>query len=99
VSFLRLIEKITNGTSIVINETGTSVLVRPGTLPGGKYSHTCPPSRSIGYFLEAIVPLGVFSKIPLEVRFDGITGEEGRDMTVRISASFERKVSSLTVYA
>lgn len=82
VSFLRLIEKITNGTSIVINETGTSVLVRPGTIPGGKYTHTCPTSRSIGYFLEAVVPLGIFGKVGLEIKFDGITGEEGRDMTV-----------------
>ncbi len=82
VSFLRLIEKVTNGTSIVINETGTSVLVRPGTIPGGKYTHTCPTSRSIGYFLEAVIPLGVFGKVGLEIKFDGITGEEGRDLTV-----------------
>lgn len=82
VSLLRLVEKITNGTTIEISYTGTTILMHPGLLPGGSYSHICPISRSIGYWLEILVALGPFGKKPLEVRLEGITGEEGRDMSV-----------------
>ena len=41
-SFLRLIEKITNGCGIKINETGTKVSYKPGVLVGGiGHSHDC----------------------------------------------------------
>ncbi|KAJ9103135.1 hypothetical protein QFC21_002557 [Naganishia friedmannii] len=82
VSFLRLIEKLTNGTTIEISYTGTTVLLHPGLLPGGTYTHTCPTSRGIGYFLEPLVVLGCFGKRALEITLDGITGEEGRDLSV-----------------
>jgi RNA 3'-terminal phosphate cyclase-like protein len=79
---LRLLEKITNGTTIEISYTGTTVLVHPGLLPGGSYTHTCPLTRPIGYFLETLLVLGPFGKRPLDVRLEGITGEEGKDMSV-----------------
>lgn len=82
VSFLRLVEKVTNGTTIEISYTGTTVLLHPGLLPGGIFTHTCPLSRSIGYFLEPLVVLGCFGKRALEIRMDGITSEEGRDLSV-----------------
>ncbi|KAJ9116193.1 hypothetical protein QFC20_000873 [Naganishia adeliensis] len=82
VSFLRLVEKITNGTTIEISYTGTTLLLHPGLLPGGTFTHTCPLSRSVGYFLEPLVVLGCFGKRPLEIRMDGITSEEGRDLSV-----------------
>eukprot|EP00559_Dactyliosolen_fragilissimus_P002118 CAMPEP_0184872218 /NCGR_PEP_ID=MMETSP0580-20130426/41158_1 /TAXON_ID=1118495 /ORGANISM="Dactyliosolen fragilissimus" /LENGTH=537 /DNA_ID=CAMNT_0027374975 /DNA_START=10 /DNA_END=1623 /DNA_ORIENTATION=+ len=41
-SFLRLIDKITNGSSIEINATGTQLRFRPGVLIGGSYHHDCP---------------------------------------------------------
>jgi len=41
-SFLRLIEKITNGCGIKINETGTKVSYKPGVLVGGiGHTHDC----------------------------------------------------------
>lgn len=82
ISLLRLVEKVTNGTTIEISVTGTSFLMHPGLLPGGTYIHTCHVGRSIGYYLEVLVPLGPFCKKPLDVTLYGITGEEGRDMTV-----------------
>jgi RNA 3'-terminal phosphate cyclase-like protein len=82
INLLRLIEKVTNGSTIEISVTGTSFLFHPGVLPGGSFQHTCHVGRSIGYYLEILVPLGPFCKKPLDVMLNGITGEEGRDMTV-----------------
>ncbi|KZO99398.1 18S rRNA biogenesis protein [Calocera viscosa TUFC12733] len=79
-SFLRLLEKITNGSHVEISYTGTSVLFRPGVLSGGVVSHDCPLSRSIGYFLEAIVPLAPFSKQRVELTLRGIT-TDARDLS------------------
>jgi RNA 3'-terminal phosphate cyclase-like protein len=83
INLLRLIEKVTNGSTIEISVTGTSFLFHPGVLPGGSFQHTCHVGRSIGYYLEVLVPLGPFCKKSLDVMLNGVTGEEGRDMTVR----------------
>ena len=61
-SFLRLIDQITNGTTIEINETGTQVKLRPGMLVGGMVDHECPVSRGVGWFLEPLLVLGGFGK-------------------------------------
>ncbi|CAE6426726.1 unnamed protein product [Rhizoctonia solani] len=80
-SFLRLVEKVTNGTAIEISYTGTSVLVKPGIISGGSITHECPLSRSIGYFLEPLVVIAPFSKKPLHLTLKGITSDE-RDLSV-----------------
>jgi RNA 3'-terminal phosphate cyclase-like protein len=72
-SFLRLLDAITNGTQMEINATGTQLKFRPGTLLGGEYEHQCPDSRSIGWFLEGILPLGPFGKESLTITFTGLT--------------------------
>ncbi|GMK53728.1 hypothetical protein CspeluHIS016_0103140 [Cutaneotrichosporon spelunceum] len=79
VNLLRLVEKVTNGSTIEINVTGTSFLFHPGLLPGGTYTHTCP--RSVGYYMEVLVPLAPFCKKPFSVTLNGITGEEGGDLS------------------
>jgi hypothetical protein len=68
-----------------LNSSGTSFLFHPGLLPGGSYSHTCHVGRPIGYYLELLVPLAPFCKKPFDANLFGVTGEEGRDMTVRLS--------------
>ena len=45
-SFLRLLDKLCNGTRVDINHTGTVVKYKPGLLIGGKVTHDCPPSRA-----------------------------------------------------
>ncbi|KAG9077770.1 hypothetical protein FS749_010307, partial [Ceratobasidium sp. UAMH 11750] len=80
-SFLRLIERVTNGTIIEISYTGTSVLVKPGIISGGPVTHDCPLSRSIGYFLEPIVSIAPFGKRPLQLTLKGVTSDE-RDLSV-----------------
>ncbi|KAL3911023.1 MAG: hypothetical protein SGILL_007449, partial [Bacillariaceae sp.] len=72
-SFLRLIDNITNGSKIEINATGTQLRFHPGTMLGGELSHQCPDSRSIGWFLEGVLPLAPFGKEALEITFSGIT--------------------------
>ena len=74
-SFLRLLEKLTTATIIVINHTGTQIQFQPGLINGGKVEHDCPNSRSIGYFLEACCALAPFSKHPFELTLNGITND------------------------
>jgi len=83
-SFLRLIEKITNGTKIVINISGTAVSFKPGIITGGQeLVHDCGTSRAIGYFLQPLIYLAPFSKLPFSVTLNGITNDE-QDLSVDI---------------
>jgi RNA 3'-terminal phosphate cyclase-like protein len=72
-SFLRLIDQMTNGSKLEINNTGTQIRFQPGVLLGGDIEHQCPESRSIGWFLEGILPLAPFGKEPLSIFLKGIT--------------------------
>lgn len=87
-SFLRLIDRMTNGSQIEINSTGTQLRFKPGVLLGGDIEHSCPipevdeistPANrekrpySIGWYLEGILPLAPFGKEALNVSLHGIT--------------------------
>ncbi|KAJ1990795.1 hypothetical protein GGI04_005991, partial [Coemansia thaxteri] len=73
VSLLRLLEKATNGSRIVISHTGSSVVLRPGMITGGRIEMDCPVSRGIGYYLEALVALAPFGKEQLVATLRGVT--------------------------
>ena len=73
VSLLRLFDKVTNGSKIVINETGTAVTFEPGQLTGGKISHDCVTSMSVIYYLEPIAALAPLCKEPLILQLKGST--------------------------
>ncbi|KAH7655230.1 RNA 3'-terminal phosphate cyclase type 2 protein [Dioscorea alata] len=76
VSLLRLLEKISDDCAVEINETGTKLRFKPGVVMGGKHLvHDCGLSRSIGYFLEPLIVLGIFGKKPLSIRLKGITND------------------------
>jgi RNA 3'-terminal phosphate cyclase-like protein len=62
-SFLRLIDRLTNGTTIEINATGTRLRLKPGILMGGQVEHDCPETRNVGWFLEGILPLAPFLRV------------------------------------
>ncbi|CAE7948046.1 RCL1 [Symbiodinium sp. KB8] len=52
-SFLRLLDKICDGSDISIDETGTTLRYKPGQIVGGSgLVHSCPSSRCLTYFLE-----------------------------------------------
>lgn len=88
-SFLTLLDRMTNGSTIEINATGTQLRFKPGVLLGGDIFHKCPISNSttqdesdfsasmrnvsVGWFLEGILPLAPFGKTPLQLTLEGIT--------------------------
>lgn len=73
ISFIRLLDKITNGTKIELNESGTSIYYIPGLLYGGELEHDCSLQRGIGYYLEGIMILAPFCKQPINLKLRGIT--------------------------
>ncbi|KAI3429824.1 hypothetical protein D9Q98_010137 [Chlorella vulgaris] len=75
-SLLRLLEKITNGCIIEINETGTSLRYKPGFVAGGAgLDHDCGTSRAVGYFLEPLALISLWGKKPLAITLRGITND------------------------
>ena len=76
VSFLRLLEAVTNGSHIEISYTGTTIIYRPGIIIGGELTHNCPPTKPVGYFIEPMLYLAPFSKKKFSIVFKGLTATE-----------------------
>lgn len=74
-SFLRLLDKLSNGMALEINETGTALKYNPGVLQGGVIEHDCGLSRSVGWFIEGVLPLLPFCKKPTSLTLTGITSD------------------------
>lgn len=92
--FLRLLEKITNGSKIEIGYTGTSLSFKPGTLVGGNVQHDCGTSREVGYYLEWIIVLAPFAKKELSLTLKGITTGEN-DLGVDLIRTVSLPILSL----
>ncbi|KKZ65046.1 18S rRNA biogenesis protein RCL1 [[Emmonsia] crescens] len=82
ISFLRLLEAVTNGSHMEISYTGTIVLYKPGLITGsapgsgasgGVITHEIPSNcaRGISYFLLPMCLLAPFSKSPFNILFTG----------------------------
>lgn len=82
ISFLRLLEAVTNGSQFVIGLTGTDLLYKPGLITGsapgsgasgGVIKHELPAecARGVSYFLIPLCLLAPFSKAPINVIFTG----------------------------
>ena len=82
ISFLRLLEAVTNGSQFVIGHTGTELLYKPGLITGsapgsgasgGVIKHELPAecTRGVSYFLIPLCLLAPFSKAPFNVLFTG----------------------------
>ena len=78
---LKLLEKVTNGSEIQINDTGTMVRFVPGQLIGGEIEHSCPPSRGLSYFLEVFACLAPFCKEKLKLTLRG-NGHSNLDLSI-----------------
>ncbi|KAF0687225.1 Aste57867_20987 [Aphanomyces stellatus] len=87
-NFLRLLDNVTNGSQIEINETGTVLKYTPGFIVGGTIEHDCGTKRAIGWFLEALVALAPFAKRPLVATLKGITNDD-----VDVSVDFFKAVT------
>ncbi len=95
---------MSDGCGIAINETGTTLRYNPGILLGGRISHDCGLSKSIGWFIEGIIPLAVFCKEPLHITFSGITNDSNdlsvdtiRHITLPLLRNFGIEGASLKV--
>lgn len=76
-SLLRLLDKLTNGMAVEINESGTALKYKPGVVVGGRrVSHDCGGGRAVGYFLEPVLLVSLFAKKPLDLTLTGITNDE-----------------------
>lgn len=83
ISFLRLLESLTNGSHIEISYTGTILLYKPGLITGsapgsgassaGVIKHEIPANntRGLSYFLLPICLLAPFSKAKFNIIFTG----------------------------
>ena len=82
ISFLRLLEAVTNGSQIEISYTGTTIVYKPGLITGssvgsgisgGVIRHEIAASctRGISYFLIPLCLIAPFSKSPVNVLFTG----------------------------
>lgn len=78
VCFVRLLDKVSAGATIQINETGTTLTYRPGLLVGSveKLSHDCHISRGISYYLQPILLLAPFCKHAVHLSLTGATHHE-----------------------
>jgi len=74
--FIRLLDKMTNGSKVEVNETGTSLSYQPGALVGGRVEHQCSLLRGVGYWLEPILCLAPFCKDPLNLSLSGATNHQ-----------------------
>ncbi|KAK7756826.1 hypothetical protein SLS62_001271 [Diatrype stigma] len=82
VSFLRLLEAVTNGSSMQISYTGTTLVYQPGLITGaaagygaadGVVEHQLPAAcrRGVTYFLLPLCLLAPFAKAHMNVRLAG----------------------------
>lgn len=98
ISFIRLLDKVTSGAVIQINETGTTLTFKPGLLIGGdRIAHECHPSRSVAYYLEPLLMLAPFCKLALNVTLRGPTHGESdvcADSVAGVSVPLLRRLTA-----
>ena len=89
VSFLQLIGQLTSGSVIEVNQSGTQVNFKPGVVinnPGHVgMSFDCNKARSIGFYIEGILPVVIFGKNKLNLTLRGLShapGDVGIDSIV-----------------
>lgn len=75
-SLLQLIKKITSGCKIEISPNRSRLHFVPGTIVGGNITHDCHVDRSITYYLEFLLCLGPFSKLPFDISLNGVTNDQ-----------------------
>lgn len=75
-----MVSTLSSGCEVDINETGTRLLYKPGSvccfcaestgfINGGKFQFHCGEERGIGYYLMGLLPLLLFGKVPSKIVF------------------------------
>lgn len=99
ISFVRLLDKLTHGSAVEINETGTTLRYRPGVLvghAGARASHDCHPSRGAAYYLEPLLMLAPFCKRGLNLTLRGPThapADPAADAVAAVSVPLLRRLT------
>lgn len=78
ISFLKLVQKITNGSKVEISKTGTIVKFTPGVITnnyGEEFEFVCHESRCLTYYLEGVVPIALYGKESLVCSLVGVTND------------------------
>ncbi|KAJ1612016.1 RNA 3'-Terminal Phosphate Cyclase-like protein [Cryptosporidium canis] len=83
-SLLHLLDCVTDGSKIKINDTGTTLNYTPGIIIGGGSSekpliHECHPSRSLSYYMEFLLMFIPFGRDSLCIKLTGTTDNSGTD--------------------
>ena len=78
VCLLKLIDKVTNGSMVNINHTGTKLIFRPGIITnndGVPFEYQCDLERSISYYMEPLIMIGLMGKAKLQGTLYGNTND------------------------
>ncbi|CAB4313249.1 unnamed protein product [Prunus armeniaca] len=76
VSLVKLLALVCHGCSFEINDTGTVFKFKPRIVMGRlTLEHDYGFERSIGYFLEPLILLGLFAKKPITITVKGFTND------------------------
>ncbi|CBZ53450.1 putative RNA 3' terminal phosphate cyclase [Neospora caninum Liverpool] len=92
-SLLRLLCKVTAGTRVHIDATGTVLTYVPGQLLGSDEDnpdslvHVCHPGRGLSYYLDVLLLLAPFCKNPLSISLSGVTDGSEFDPPVDLTRS------------
>lgn len=83
-SLLHLLDLVTDGSKIKINDTGTTLNYTPGIIIGGgspekPLVHECGNGRSLSYYMEFLLMFTPFGRDPLYIRLTGTTDNSGTD--------------------
>ncbi|EME29710.1 RNA 3'-terminal phosphate cyclase-like protein [Galdieria sulphuraria] len=73
ISLLRLLDRITSGTQLQLDEAQCLVTIQPGVLIGGNVTHQCSTCRGLTYYLEFLALLAPYCKRTLEATLTGVT--------------------------
>lgn len=73
-----MVEKISNGSKISIDEGGASVKIYPGIITNNKemdFTFDCGNDRAITYYIEYLIVIAIFGKSNLNCVLKGITND------------------------
>ncbi|VDM54903.1 unnamed protein product [Angiostrongylus costaricensis] len=85
---IALLERITNGTRVEINSTGTQVRFRPGLITGGVQNMDCGVDRCLSYYLEPMIIISPFCKNAMTLKLKGVTNAPGEVSVDAIKATW-----------
>lgn len=75
IKFLELLTQLTQGTIVEISDSGTEVKFTPGVIRGGNVDFECGSKYGIAYYLEPLIVLLPYAKLPTRLTLTGLTAD------------------------